>query len=141
MSNAVSLKTLIAPSKKVTVDFPGLEGFKLDLAFLSREATVNIRKKATTQSFKGGRHVSEEFNEELFLKLFTEQTLLGWQGLKFSYLEQLAPVELEGIDPDDTLAFSPENALYLVKNSSAIDNFVSGIVNDLGNFTKSKQSS
>lgn len=134
----VSLKSLLAPSKKVTVEFPGLEGFKVELAFLSRETVVNIRKKATTQAFRGGKHISEEFNEDLFLQLYSEQTILGWSGLKFEYVEKLAPVELTGVDPEDCLGYDKENALYLLKNAPAFDNFVSETVSDLGNFAKSK---
>jgi hypothetical protein len=133
----VSLKSILAPNKKVTVDFPGMPGFTVQLAFLSREITLNIRKKSTKTVFKG-KHTQEEFDEDMFLKLYTEQTVLGWEGLKFGYLEQLAPVDLSGVDPEDFLEYTTENALYLVKNSSVFDSFVSDQVGDLGNFTSSK---
>jgi hypothetical protein len=37
---------------------------------------------------------------------------------------------------DAELEFTPENALYLMKNSSNFDGFVSEQVSDLGNFSK-----
>lgn len=136
MSN-ISLKSILAPNKKVTTEFPGMPGFMIELAFLSRETILNLRKRATKTTFKG-RSAHDEFDDELFLKLYTEQTILGWKGLKFAYVEQLAPVDLTGVSPDDELEFSAENALYLVKNSTSFDNFVSDTVADLGNFTTSK---
>ena len=133
----VSLKSILAPNKQVTVEFPGMPGFEVKLAFLSRETVLNLRKKATKTTFKG-RSAHDEFDDELFLKLYTEQTVLGWSGLKFSYLEQLVPIDMTGIDSEDQLAFDSENALYLIKNSTSFDNFVSDQVQDLGNFTKNK---
>ena len=133
----ISLKSILAPNKKVTTEFPGMPGFSIELAFLSRETVLNLRKRATKTTFKG-RAAHDEFDEDLFLKLYTEQTVLGWTGLKFSYVELLAPVDLGDVDPETCLEYSAENALYLVKNSTDFDNFVSVTVGDLGNFTTNK---
>lgn len=125
----------MVPSKAVSVEYPGMSGFVLDLAFLSRETLLSIRKKSTKTTFKNRQPV-EEFNEELFLQLYVENAVKGWNGFKLSYLEQLAPVDLSGKDLDDELEYSAENALYLMKNSSNFDAFISEQVSDLGNFSK-----
>jgi hypothetical protein len=132
----ISLKSLLVPSKSVEVEYPGMPGFTVNLAFLSRETLLNIRKKSTKTSFKN-RQATEEFNEDLFLQLYVEAAVKGWTGFKLSYLEQLAPVDLTGQNPDAELGFTPENALYLMKNSSNFDGFISEQVSDLGNFSKS----
>ena len=132
----LSLKTLLVPSKSVQVEYPGMPEFKIDLAFLSRETLLNIRKKSTKTTFKN-RQPNEEFNEDLFLQLYVEAAIRGWTGLKLSYLEQLAPVDLTGQDMDNYLEYTSENALYLMKNSSNFDAFISEQVSDLGNFSKS----
>jgi hypothetical protein len=132
----LSLKSLLVPSKSVEVEYPGMPGFVIDLAFLSRETLLNIRKKSTKTTFKN-RQAADEFNEDLFLQLYVENAVKGWKGLKLTYLEQLAPVDLTGQDMDSELAYSAENALYLMKNSSNFDGFISEQVGDLGNFTKS----
>lgn len=132
----LSLKTLLVPSKSVEVEFPGMPGFKIDLAFLSRETLINIRKKATKVTFKNRQPV-EELNDELFLQLYVENAVKGWTGLKIRYLEELAPVDVSKLDPEDELNYTSENALYLMKNSSDFDSFISEHVNDLGNFSKS----
>jgi hypothetical protein len=130
----LSLKTLLVPSKSVQVEYPGMPGFVIDLAFLSRETLLSIRKKSTKTSFKN-RQATEDFNEDLFLQLYVENAVKGWSGFKLSYLEQLAPVDLKGQDMEAELEYTPENALYLMKNSSNFDAFVSEQVTDLGNFS------
>jgi hypothetical protein len=135
----LSLKTLLVPSKSVQVEYPGFPGFVVDLAFLSRETLLSIRKKSTKTSFKN-RQAAEEFNEDLFLQLYVENAVKGWSGLKLSYLEQLAPVDLTGQSMDDELNYTAENALYLMKNSSNFDAFISEQVTDLGNFSTTNSS-
>lgn len=136
MASTLSLKSLLVPSKTVDVEFPGYDGFKLTLSFLTREALVNIRKKATKTTFKN-RQATEELDEKLFLKMYVEAAIKGWKGLKLSYLEQLAPVDISGQDPDSELPFSIDDALSLMQASSSFDAFVTETVSDLGNFTKS----
>jgi hypothetical protein len=135
-TEALSLKSLLVPSKSLDVEFPGMPGFTLNMAFLSRETLINIRKKATKQTFKN-RQATEELDDTLFLKLYVEAAIKGWKGFKLSYLEQLAPVDISGQDPNSELPFSQEDALNLMKSSSNFDAFVSETVTELGNFNKS----
>lgn len=134
---SLSLKSLLVPSKSLEVEYPGMPEFKLNLAFLSRETLQTIRKKASKTTFKNRQPV-EELNDELFLELYVKATVKGWSGLKLKYLENLAPVDLSGQNPEDELEYSEENALFLMKNSANFDGFVSEQVSELGNFTKSK---
>lgn len=134
---SISLKTLLVPSKSLEVEYPGMPDFKIEIAFLSRETLQSIRKKSTKTSFKN-RQPIEELNDELFLELYVKASLKGWSGLKLKYLEQLAPVDLTGQDPEAELEYSEENALYLMKNSTNFDSFISEQVTDLGNFSTSK---
>lgn len=133
----LSLKNLLVPSKAIEVEYPGMPDFKINLAFLSRETLQQIRKKATKTSFKNRQPV-EELNDELFLELYVKATIKGWAGLKLSYLEQLAPVDLTGHDKEAELEYSEDNALYLMKNSTNFDSFVSEQVTDLANFSTNK---
>lgn len=137
--STVSLKSLLVPTKEVSVEFPGLEGFKLSLCFLSREELLKIRKKATRTEYKNRQPV-ETLNDELFLSLYVDGCIKGWEGLKFSYLENLAPVDISGQKPDDCLAYSRENALFLMRSSANFDSFVSETVTELANFQKPSES-
>jgi len=133
---SISLKTLLVPSKELEVEYPGMYGFKINVCFLSRETLMSIRKKATKTSFKNRQPV-EELNDDLFLQLYVQSAVKGWSGLKLSYVEQLAPVDLTGQDPEAELEFTEENALFLMKNSSNFDAYISELVTDLGNFQAS----
>lgn len=134
--NEFTLSSLLVPSKAIEVDYPGLEGFKINTSFLSREELVKLRKKSSRTVYKN-RQPSEELNEELFLKLYVEATIKGWSGLKFKYLEQLLLVDISKIkDPETCMDFSMENALVLMKNSADFDAFISDTVSDLQVFTK-----
>ncbi len=135
-TQSVSLKTLLVPSKAVSIEYPGLPGFMIDISYLSRETTIAIRKKATKVTFKN-RVAVEELNDDLFLELYVKATIKGWKGLTFGYLEQLAPVDLSAQNLADELEYSEDNALMLMKASVGFDSFISEQVTDLGNFSKS----
>ena len=136
---ALSLKSLLVPSKAVEVDYPGLNGFKINVVFLSRETLVGIRKKSTKTTFKNRQPV-EELDDKLFLQLYVNACIKGWSGLKLSYLEQLAPVDLTGQNPDDELEYDQDNALFLMQSSANFDAFISETVTELSNFTKTSTS-
>ena len=137
---ALSLKSLLVPSKKVEVEYPGFDNFKINLVFLSRETLVNMRKKATKTTFKNRQPV-EELDDKLFLQLYVNACIKGWSGLKLSYLNQLAPVDLEGQDLNSELPYDEDNALFLMQASANFDSFVSETVTELSNFTKTSTSS
>lgn len=133
----VSLKTLLVPSKEVDVEYPGFPGFVISVSFLSRETLQTIRKKSTKTTFKNRQPV-EELNDDLFLELYVKGSIKGWKGLKMSYLEQLAPVDVSASKPEDELEFNEENALQLMKASTNFDAFISEQVTDLSAFTANK---
>ncbi len=128
---------MLVPSKEITVEYPGMPGFEINVSFLSRETLQTIRKKATKTTFKNRQPV-EELNDELFLELYVRGSIKGWRGLKLKYLEQLAPVDVSDQDVESELEYTEENALYLMKSSTNFDSFISEQVTDLGNFSKSK---
>ena len=136
MAQEISLKSLLVPSKTIEVEYPGFSGFKLQINYISRDNLINLRKKSTKTTFKG-RQTQEDFNEDLFLELYVDAAIRGWSGLKFKYVDLLAPVDVSKFDPEDDLGYSKENALMLIKNSNDFDSFVSERVNDLGNFATS----
>lgn len=136
MSESVSLKSLLVPSKTVEVEFPGFDGFKLNLAFMSRETLVSIRKKSTKTTFKNRQPV-EDLDDKLFLKLYVNAAIKGWSGFKYKYLNELAPTEIDPKDLEKEIEFSEENALALMEASSNFDAFISETVSDLSAFTKS----
>jgi len=138
----MELKALLVDSKTTWVEFPGLDGFEVELANLSRKELVNLRKKCTTNKFnRKTRGFEETLDEEKFVKEFSESTVKGWKGFKLKYLEDLLLVDLTGKDPEMEMDFTQENAQLLVENSSEFDNWLNEVVFDLENFRSGQQES
>ena len=136
----MELKSLLVDSKTAWVEFPGMEGFEVELANLSRKELVNLRKKCTTNKFdRKTRAFNEELDESKFLSEFTKAVVKNWKGLKLKYLEDILLVDLSGQDPEKEMDYSYDNAKVLVENSSEFDNWLNEVVFDLENF-RSKQS-
>jgi hypothetical protein len=131
----LQLKTLLVDMKSVWIDFPGLKGFEVEVAMLSRKELTRLRKDSTITKYdRKARVPLEELDEYLFVELFTKATIKNWKGLTLKHLETLALVEL-GENPEDALLeWGPENAEYLVSNSTEFDTWLNEVVFDLDNF-------
>ena len=135
----VSLASLLTPSKTVAVDYPEFSGMSVSLCYLAREELVKLRQRCLSQKFnKKTRAFEEDLDEEKFLTNYCAAVIKGWTGLKYKYLEKMLLVNLEGIDKEDELAYSSEDAEILMKNASDFDTWVTETVADLENFTESK---
>jgi len=135
----ISLKTLMKPSMTVSIDFPGMLGFSVELCYLAREELLALRKKCLNKKFNRSTHQAEEvLDDDKFLTEYCKAVIKGWSGLKLSYLEELLLVDTSNLDPEDELDYTHENAELLMKNSGDFDNWVSETVGELENFTKSK---
>jgi hypothetical protein len=135
----ISLKSLMKPSMTVSIDFPGMVGFSVDLCYLAREELLALRKKCLNKKFNRSTHQAEEvLDEDKFLTEYCKAVIKGWSGLKLSYLEELLLVDTDGMDPDAELPYSQEEAEILMKNSNSFDTWVTETLGDLENFTKSK---
>ena len=131
----MDLKSLLVDSKTTWAEFPGLDGFEVELANLSRKELVNLRKKCTTNKFNRKTRAFEEIlDDEKFVREFTAATVQNWKGLKLKYLEDLLLVDLKKNDVNAELDYNQENAQQLVENSSEFDNWLNEVVFDLENF-------
>ena len=131
----MDLKSLLVDTKTTWVEFPGLDGFEVELANLSRKELVSLRKRCTQNKFnRKTRQFEESLDEDKFIKEFTSATVKGWKGLKLEYLEDLLLVDLAKQDTKMPLTYTDENAQTLVENSSEFDNWLNEVVFDLDNF-------
>lgn len=132
----MDLKSLLLPEKVVTFDFPGCKDFKVDLAFLSKESNQKLWKKCQRPVFDHKtRKANDEFDEDMFLELYTAAVVKGWKGFKYKYLKDLVLVEIPDGSEDKELDYSETNALTLIKSSSIFDNWVGEVISDISNFT------
>ena len=122
-------------TKSTWVEYPGLEGFEVQVVNLSRKELVALRKKCTTTKFdRRSRQPVENVDEEKFVTEFTSAVVKNWKGLKLEYLEGLILVDITGKNPSDELPFTLDNAETLVSSSSEFDTWLNEVVFDLDNF-------
>ena len=136
----MDLKSLLVDSKTTWVEFPGLDGFEVELANLSRKELIALRKRCTQNKFnRKTRAFEESLDDDKFVKEFTEATVKSWKGLRLKFLEDLVLVELGNNEPESMLPYTDENAQQLVENSNEFDNWLNEVVFDLENFRSAEQ--
>ena len=131
----MDLKTLMVDTKAVWIDFPGLPGFEVEVANLSRKELTGLRKKCTTTKFdRKTRQAVETLDEDKFVVEFTKGVVKNWKGLTLAHLETLILVDIEGQDVTQELEYSLDNAETLVSSSTEFDGWLNEVVFDLDNF-------
>ena len=136
---AVSLATLMTPSKTITMDYAGIDGFTVQVTYLAREELLKLRNKCLKQKFnKKTRQFEDELDEDRFLTEYVRGVIKGWSGLKYKNLGELLLVDVSSQKPEDELPHSQENAELLMKNSTDFDQWITETVGELENFTDSK---
>jgi hypothetical protein len=131
----MNLSELMVDTKSAWVEYPGYEGFEVEVVNLSRPELTALRKRCVVNKYdKTTRKPVEELNEEKFISEFTKATIKNWKGFKYKFLEDFILVNLSAVDPEGLLAYSQENAKLLVTNSSEFDTWVNETVFDLENF-------
>ena len=135
----MEISNFITKEKTVEVEFPGCEGFKVKLAYLSREELQKIRNKCLTTTIdRKTRQPKQELNEDLFLKSYIPLVLKDWSGFKLKYLTELTPVDFpEDQDLEVEVEYTEKNAITLMTNSTIFDAWLSEVISDVANFNKS----
>jgi hypothetical protein len=128
------LQSMLKDTLEAWVPFDGLPGFEVKLAYLARPELERIRKASTRPVFK--KHQKEdELDGDMFMKHYVKASILDWKGLTLEYASQLLPIEVpKDIPLNETIDFSPEEALSLVKNSPEFDKWLNEIVFSLDSF-------
>ena len=131
----MELKKLMVDSKAVWIDFPGLDGFSVEVANLSRKELTGLRKRCTSQKFdRKTRQLVETLDEDKFVQEFAEASIKNWKGLTLEHLETLILIDAGDQDPSAEVEYSKDNAEILVTNSSEFDTWLNEVVFDLENF-------
>jgi len=131
----MDLKKLMVDTKAVWVDFPGMSGFSVEVANLSRKELNGLRKRCTGQKFdRKTRAVVETLDEDKFVVEFSAAVLKNWKGLTMEHLEMLLLVDYGDVDSQQELPFTADNAETLVSSSTEFDNWLNEVVFDLDNF-------
>ena len=122
-------------TKSAWIDYPGLDGFSVEVVNLSRKELTALRKRCTTTKFdRKTRQPVENLDEEKFVTEFAQASIKGWKGLTLEHLETLLLINSEGEDPKAEVNYSLENAEILVTNSAEFDTWLNEVVFELDNF-------
>ena len=133
------IKKMMAEVSSVWVDYPDIDGFSVNLKYLTREDLMKIRNSSLTYKFnKRTRQREEEVENDRFLENYAEKAIVGWKGLKVKHMPALMPVDISGMDVDDDIEYSNEDAIELLKNSTVFDQFITDAMNDFEQFSKKK---
>ena len=137
---AVSLKSLMTPSKTVEFDYPGCEGMKVSLCYLAREELLKLRSRCVQQVFnKKTRSYEEKMDDDTFLTEYTKSVIQNWKGFKLGFAKNMLLLgDMTPADEEKELEFTQENVEVLMRNSQDFDTWVTEMVGDLENFTGRK---
>ena len=131
----MDLKKLMVDTKAVWVDFPGLTGFSVEVANLSRKELNGLRKRCTGQKFdRKTRAVVETLDEDKFVTEFSLGTVKNWKGLTLDHLSSLLLIDTDNQDLSKELEYTVDNAETLVSSSTEFDTWLNEVVFDLDNF-------
>ena len=137
----MDLANMIVPSKTIDIEYPGYPDLYFSVAYLTRDELKKIRDRATTQKFsKKTRQFEDEVDNDLFQDLYIQAVIKGWKGFKYKYLERMVPVSIpedEYAEGEGEFEYSKGNATLFMKNCSDFDNWISNLMEDVENFTKS----
>ena len=131
----MELKKLMVDTKSAWMDYPGLDGFSVEVVNLSRKELTALRKRCTTTKFdRKTRQPVENLDEDKFVTEFSQASIKGWKGLTLEHLETLLLINSDGEDPKSEVNYSVENAEILVTNSAEFDTWLNEVVFELDNF-------
>ena len=122
-------------TKSAWIDYPGLDGFSVEVVNLSRKELTALRKRCTTTKFdRKTRQPVENLDEEKFVTEFSAASIKNWKGLTLEHLETILLINSDGEDPKSEVNYSLENAEILVSNSAEFDTWLNEVVFELDNF-------
>ena len=130
------IASLMATETVVDVEFPDIEGFIINLVYLTRDDLMKIRNQSLSFKFnKRTRQREEEIDNDKFLEAYTARAIKGWKGLKVKHLPLLLPVDISSMSSEESIDYSEEEALDLIKNSTVFDQFVTDTMNEFEQFS------
>ena len=133
------IKNLVAKETTTWVEFPDIDGFEVNLRYLTREDLMKIRNASLSYKFnKRTRQREEEVDNDKFLEHYAQKAIVGWKGLKAKHLPILLPVDISSMDANENIDYSEEEAVELLKSSTVFDQFVTDAMNDFEQFSKQK---
>lgn len=134
------LKDLQINKNEITVEFPRFKQFKLKMRYIPRDELATIREKTVTINFnRVTRAREEQVDTDRFMDSYIQKAVTGWSGLTYEIITALVPVEVDESKLQEEIPYSHEDAMWLVKNSTEFDTFISDTMNDVNLFSAARK--
>lgn len=132
----LNISQLALDTKKMTFDYPGLEGFKVTLTHLSKPEQVKIREASTVSKVDQETGFPyTELDQDLYIRNFATRAINGWEGLTGEHLAKIMLIDESQLeDPKETIDYSVDNAVSMLRYSKAFDNWVTAQLGKIDNF-------
>jgi hypothetical protein len=131
------IKKLMVTEKITEVDFPDIDGFTVQLCYVGRDRMMKIRNQALVYKFnKRTRQREEEVDNDKFLEAYADAVIKGWKGLTVRGLATLLPIDTSAMDAKESVPYTADDALLLLKNSTIFDQFVTDSLNNFEGFER-----
>ena len=132
-----SIKDLMLPEKTCEFEYPEIQGFKLQLTYLSNKQIQDITNKSMTKKYsKITKTYHSELNDSTYTKNLIPRIIKGWSGLTVSGLAKLVLVDYNDEMADEEIEYTEDNAIELCEQSVDFTNWVVSMSRDLENFSK-----
>lgn len=110
----------------VWVEFPGVEGFEIEVVFVGRDELAKIYEACTKKKYSPKTHKFEDIvDSDKLRKMWSEAAIKNWRGLTLGKVTKLIPIELR---PEEDANANVEcvelNKVALLKHSADFDNFI-----------------
>ncbi len=131
MLNQVKINT-----NAISIEFPRFKSFKLQMCYIPRDDVTEIRNKHSNITFnRATREREEKVDTDKFMDEYIKKAIVGWTGLTYETVKGLVPISVTEEDLVKEVPYSHEDAMWLVKNSSEFDTFVSDTMNQVDLFS------
>lgn len=129
------INKLKAVDRTTEVEHPEIEGFFIELRYISREELTKVRSKSLSYKFNKLSHQREEVvDNDKYIKIYSDKVIIGWRGLKIKDLPKLLPSDIVSEDGEKEIPYDKDEALDLLKNSISFDQFITDVMSDISVF-------
>ncbi|ATS94098.1 tape measure chaperone [Pectobacterium phage DU_PP_V] len=129
----INLRDISVSTREIEVVYEGMPNFKITLAYMSRAQSKKVVEASKKGEWVNGQLVHSQ-NEDLFTESFVKEAIKGWTGLTLGDVEKLMLVDFGDQDPNTPIEFSIDNAVMLMRESTAFDSFINRTVFHLDSF-------
>lgn len=130
------LSEIIVNTKTVKIEFPGLKGFEVEVAAVSREVSKKLRTESEITKIDPKLKMPiTEIDDNKFIEKFAVAAIKGWKGLKFKYLQDLLLIDASKIeDLEAEVGYNNENVVELLKHSQIFEAWINEQVFSIDRF-------